>query len=152
MKIISYLVIPAWIFVSVTAFGQTKSPVTWSFSSNKKSDKVYDVVLTANLNKPWHIYSQFTPKGGPLPTKITFATNPIITIDGDTKETGKLLTDYDDNFGVDVKYFSGKVEFVQTVKMKSTAKTGVRGSIEYMVCNDEKCLPPVKQLFDIKLQ
>ena len=31
-------------------------------------------------------------------------------------------------------------------------KTNVRGSIEYMICDDTKCLPPVKKFFDIKLQ
>jgi len=147
-----YLSVLILVSVSLTVFGQKEGPVTWSFASRKKSDKVYEIVLRATLSKPWHIYSQFTPEGGPLPTKIVFAANPVLAIDGKSTEKGKLLKDHDENFGVDVKYFSDKVEFVQTVKMRGSAKTAIHGSIEYMVCNDSICLTPVKQSFDIKLQ
>ncbi|MGC3945478.1 MAG: protein-disulfide reductase DsbD family protein [Chryseolinea sp.] len=140
------------LLLAFAAFAQKESPVKWSFSSRKKADNVYEVVLSASVSKPWHIYSQFTPKGGPLATDITFATNPIVVFDGDVKESGKLLTNYDKSFKVDVKYFSDKVEFVQTVKTRGAVQTDVRGTIEYMVCDDSKCLPPVKQPFEIKLQ
>jgi hypothetical protein len=31
-----------------------------------------------DVNAPWHTYSQFTPAGGPLPTKFNFTKNPYI--------------------------------------------------------------------------
>ena len=34
------------------------------------------------------------------------------------------------------------VDFVQTVKLKGNIKTSVAGSVEFMVCNDSRCLPP----------
>ena len=147
-----YLATLTLLILSIVVFGQAETPVNWSFSSQKKSDKVYEIVMSATVIKPWHIYSQFTPNGGPLPTKITFASNPLLQVDGATGETGNLKTNHDPYFGVDVKYFSERVAFVQTVKMKGNIKTELRGNIEYMVCNDSKCLPPVKQPFDIKLQ
>ena len=131
---------------------QIEDPVKWIFTVTKKSDKVYEIKVTANLQKPWHIYSQNTPEGGPLPTSFTFKTNPLITVTGTPKETGKLLVIHDKNFGVDVKYYSEKVEFVQTVTLKADVKTNITGYVEFMVCNDEKCLPPKKAAFDIKLQ
>lgn len=137
---------------SFPSLGQSSSPVTWSFESRKKSDKAYEVVLSANVPKPWHIYSQFTPEGGPLPTTITFGSNPIYVVDGAAKEAGDLTSHHDETFDVDVKYFSNKVQFIQAIKLKASVKTSVRGNIEYMVCNDNKCLPPVKQPFEIKLQ
>lgn len=139
-------------FLTCIAFGQKVKEVKWSFSSRKKADKSYEIILSATLQKPWHIYSQLTPDGGPLPTKITFSSNPLLVVSGDAKEAGKLQLNHDKAFGVDVKYFSDKVEFVQAVKLKGPVKTTVRGDIEYMICNDTKCLPPVKQSFDIKLQ
>ena len=134
------------------AKAQTENPVKWSYAATKKGDKMYQVVLTAALPKPWHIYSQSTPDGGPRPTKISFQKNPLLVAEGAIKENGALKTTHDPNFGVDVKYYADKVEFVQLIKLKSAAKTNVSGTIEYMVCNDEKCLPPTKQSFDIKLQ
>ena len=51
-----------------------------------------------------------------------------------------------------VSSYSEKVQFVQTVTVKGKVKTNIAGTIEYMVCNDVKCLPPTKKLFDLKLQ
>jgi len=149
---INYITTAALFFLSLAVFSQAESPVNWSFSSQKKPGNVYEVAMSATVTKPWHIYSQFTPNGGPLPTKITFVSNPLIQIDGASGETGSMKTNHDPYFGVDVKYFSDKVSFVQTIKVKGSIQTELRGNIEYMVCNDSKCLPPVKQPFDIKLQ
>ena len=58
----------------------------------------------------------------------------------------------DNVFGIDVKYFNDRVEFIQTVKLKGNVKTNIGGTVEYMVCDDSQCLPPTKKTFDIKLQ
>ena len=139
-------------FTTVSCKAQIEEPVKWSFTATKKSDKVYEIKVTANVQKSWHIYSQTTPDGGPVPTSFTFKPNPLITITGIPKENGKLLITHDKNFGVDVKYYSEKVEYVQTVTLKAAVKTNITGNVEFMVCNDVKCLPPKKVAFDIKLQ
>lgn len=130
---------------------QLQDPVKWTYTARKKSAQVYELVITAILPKPWHIYSQTTPKGGPIATKIKFTANPLVSLDGTTKEVGKLLDEYDPNFKVNVKYFGEKVEFVQTVKVKVKTKTNVSGTVTYMVCDDEKCLPPTTKSFSISL-
>ena len=111
------------------------------------------IVITADLQHPWHIYSQNTGKGGPVPTTISFKANPLITVTkGKAKEIGKLEKMFDKNFKTNVLSFSEKVQFVQTVKVKGGIKTNLSGTVYYMVCNDSKCLPPVKKSFDLKLQ
>jgi thiol:disulfide interchange protein DsbD len=140
------------VFAALAGWSQGENPVQWSFVAHKKADKVYEVVITATIAKPWHIYSQTTPDGGPQPTKITFKANPLIVADGTVKEDGTLQTIHDQNFGVDVKYYSDKVVFTQLVKLKAGVVTHSTGNLEYMVCNDIKCLPPKKVPFDIVLQ
>ena len=54
--------------------------------------------------------------------------------------------------GVEVYQFSNKVDFVQVVKLKNAVKTTVSGSVEFMTCNDEECMPPKKQPFSIALK
>ena len=130
---------------------QAQEPVSWTFTSKKTDDKTYEIRLNAVLNGDWHIYSQSTPDGGPIPTTVSFAKNPILTLDGGVKEVGKVESHFEPLFGVDVKQFSGKVAFVQTVKLKVTVKTKISGSISYMVCNDQECMPPTKQSFSIAL-
>lgn len=134
------------------AIADTKDPVSWSFSARKKTANTYEVVITANVANPWHIYSVTSPKGAGMPTKINFKKNPLVSVTGGVKENGKLETVYDKDTETTVKYFANKVEFVQTVTVKGSAKTNVSGTIEYMVCNDERCLPPTTRNFDIKLR
>jgi len=139
-------------FLAVTAMAQLKDPVQWNISAAKKSGKTYEIRFSATVANPWHIYSQTTPKGGPVPTKISYKTNPLITFNGSAKEVGALKQVHDQYFNVDVKYFNDKIDFVQTVTLKADAKTSISGTVEYMVCNDQECLPPKKVPFDLKLQ
>jgi thiol:disulfide interchange protein DsbD len=133
------------------AKAQPKDPVSWTYEAKKKDDKTYDLVITATLPKPWHIYSQNTGDGGPVATSITFNVNPLITKQGKVVETGKLIKSYDENFKTNVLSYGDKVVFTQTIKLKTKAKTAVVGKVEYMVCNDNLCLPPTKKSFTIKL-
>lgn len=134
------------------ASAQAKNPVAWKFEAKKKDATTYEVVITATIDKPWHIYSQNTGAGGPIPTKFTFKPNPLLAITGKVTEKGKLEKIYDKNFKVDVLYYSNSVVFTQIVKLKNAnAKSSITGTVEYMVCDDEQCLPPKKQSFDIKL-
>jgi len=138
--------------ITGVSFAQLSDPVKWSYTATKKGDKVYEVTYTATIEKPWHIYSQTTPKGGPVPTKFVYKTNPLLTISGIPKENGALVKKHEEVFGVDVKYFDTKVVFTQTINLKSSVKTNIAGTIEYMVCNDSQCLPPKKISFDLQLQ
>lgn len=150
MKKIFYTLILTMIAGIGTA--QIKDPVSWTFEAKKKSADTYDVVLTATIQGKWHIYSQKTGKGGPIPTKMTVKPNPLISLVGTAKEIGKVEKIYDEIFQTDVLYLSNTAQYVQTVKLKGKVKTNVTGTIEYMVCDDAQCLPPTKKSFDIKLQ
>ncbi len=140
------------VLIAFMSFSQPKNPVSWNYEAKKKSANTYEVTLTATVESPWHIYSQNTGKGGPIPTNISFKANPLVTKAGTVKEQGKLEKVYDKNFNTNVLYYSEKVAFVQTVKVKGNIKTSISGTVEYMVCDDSQCLPPVKKSFDLKLQ
>lgn len=140
------------ILFSGVCFSQVKYPVKWLFSAKKINATTYEVHLTANVDEEWHIYSQTTPDGGPAATSVSFTKNPLIIMDGETREAGKLEQHFEPLFGVDVKQFSGKVDFVQTVKLKNKVRTSLNGTIAFMICNDHECMPPTKQKFSISLQ
>lgn len=136
---------------SLLVKAQVKNPVDWKYEAKKK-DGGYQIIITATLKKPWHIYSQSTGKSGPLPTEIKFAPNPLVKLEGSVKETGKLEKIFDKIFNTDVLFYSNTVVFTQEIKVKPGIKTNITGTVEYMACNDEQCLPPTKKSFDIKLQ
>ncbi|MEI6152235.1 MAG: protein-disulfide reductase DsbD domain-containing protein [Chitinophagia bacterium] len=139
------------IVFAMNVHAQKPNPVKWSFTAIKKSDKQYEVVATAAIDAPWHIYSQFV-SGGPIPTTFTFSKNPLIQLAGKTKENGKLQKMYDKNFKTELAFFSDKVDFIQIVNLKVASKTNLVGVVEYSICNDDRCLPPAKVSFEVALQ
>lgn len=139
------------LLITAASFAQT-DVVDWKFDSKKIADKKYEVRMIATIRSPWHIYSTTQAEGGPVPTKITFAKNPLAAPDGKVKEEGKMVTHYEEVFNLDTKYFNNKVEFVQVVNVKNAAKTTLNGTIDFMTCNDKECLPPKSIPFSIALK
>jgi thiol:disulfide interchange protein DsbD len=148
-----YLLAGVLLFCANFLFAQIQTPVSWTTSYKKINDKTYEIHLTANMNSGWHIYSQTTPEGGPIPTSLTFTKNPLVTMEGKAKEVGKLEQHVEPLFGnIDVKQFSNKVDFVQLVKLKAPVKTSVNVAVEFMACNDKQCLPPKTEKFSVALK
>src|SRR6187401_2259336 len=134
-----------FLFASTIVIGlisRSQDIVQWNFSVKNIADKTYEILLTPTLQNLWHIYSQTSPEGGAIPTKISFNKNPLLSIEGKTKEIGKIISKYEEVFEITVKYFEGSVDFVQLVKLKNKIKTNISGTIEFMACNNEQCTSP----------
>ncbi|MEO6729625.1 MAG: protein-disulfide reductase DsbD domain-containing protein [Ferruginibacter sp.] len=125
--------------------------ITWSYSAKKLANNKYELHIIATPPTGWHIYSQLTPEGGPVPTTFTFNKNALLSLQGKVNEKGKVITYFDKNFKVDVKYFEGKADFVQLVTVKGNIKTNISGEVESMICNDRVCMPPTTEKFNIAL-
>ncbi|MCS3796233.1 protein-disulfide reductase DsbD domain-containing protein [Niastella sp. OAS944] len=136
--------------ISAVTMAQSSNEVKWAFSSKKIADKTYEVQMTATVNGGWHIYSQKVGVDGPIPTSFTFSKNPLVVLDGTVNEQGKVISKNEEVWGGVVKYYENKVVFVQKVKIKG-GKTKLAGKVEYMVCNDEKCLPPAETEFSVAI-
>jgi len=85
------------------------------------------------------------------PTEIVFKKNPLLTLDGKTKEVGKMLLFKDEKLKISANQYANSVDFVQVVKLKANVKTNVVGSVEFQTCDDKKCLPPKKIDFTVAL-
>ena len=138
-------------FLVFTTVGAQINPVQWDYKAKKVADNEYEVVFTAKTDEGWNIYSQHTDPSGPIPTSFIFDENPTIEFIGEVEEKGKKKEGFDDLFGVNVIKFAGEVLFTQKVK---TQKIGnhIKGYLEYMCCDDERCLPPKEVEFDIVLE
>ena len=139
------------LIISVNA-AIAQQKISWSFVAKKLTNNSYELHMTATPPMGWHIYSQTTPDGGPIQTDFKFTNNALLTIPAaKPKEVGKLVSYFDKNFKVDVKYFEGKVDFVKTIKVKGKIKTNISGTVESMICNDRTCMPPTTEKFNIAL-
>ncbi|MCB0754151.1 MAG: thioredoxin family protein [Flavobacteriales bacterium] len=129
-----------------SSIAQIYDPVDWSFSAKRVSESEAKLTFTADIQTGWHLYSQHLDDGGPIPTSFTFKELGGAKLKGEVQE-GEGHTEMDKNFGMTVKFFEGKAEFVQMVELTS-AKTKLTGELEFMVCNDERCLPPEYKEFE----
>jgi hypothetical protein len=140
-------------FIIIGCVAHAQSPVSWSFSSKKVSDKTFAVHLTAKIQSGWHLYSQNQPDDAiAIPTNFTINNNPLLKLDGKIKEVGSMEKYKDKILGISAHQYSDKVDFVQVVKLKSNAKTNISGSVEFQTCDDKKCLPPKTVNFNIVLK
>ena len=138
--------------ITATAGAQVISPVFWAYSSKKIDARTYEVHLTANIQPGWHLYSQNQPADAiNVPTSISFNKNPLVKLDGVTREIGKMEIYKDKKLGISANQYRDKVEFVQMVKLKAGVKTNINGSLVYQTCDEKKCLPPKKENFKLAL-
>lgn len=141
-----------WLLLPWGSQAQDLQPVKWTFQAEQVSPQTYRVLLTATVERPWAIYSQDTPQGGPLPTTITYHPNPLVLPQGNTREIGTRQQKQDGTFGVEVYYYRHTVTFEQQVRLRSNVTTTLSGTVEFMACDDTRCLPPQTVAFTIPLE
>lgn len=144
-----YFIVLVFLF-PVILFSQIYTPVKWSFSQKKMADNSYELYFKATIEKGYHIYSQNLPGDvGPVPTAISFAKNNDVELIGKTIEP-KAHQEHDPNFDMMLSWFENEVTFTQKVKVLRNTK--LKGDVESMTCNAERCLPPGREAFEFTLE
>jgi DsbC/DsbD-like thiol-disulfide interchange protein len=125
------------LFLLITTRSFAQHPVKWNFHVQPTNAET-QIKFSAAIEKGWHIYSQNTADGGPLPMLFTFDTATCYTLSGKVMEP-KPIEEFDSIFGIKVLYLTDKPELMQKVVVKSTP-CKVSGKIEYQACK-EMCIP-----------
>ncbi len=134
--------------IAVMAWAQS-NPVHFTVSQKQVSDNEIEVVFKGSIAKGWHVYSPEIPADGPIPATITTEKSEGVKAVGKLKAQGKEIKEYDQIFGMQLRYFENSVTFVQRYKI--TGKTyAVKGYLEYGACNDTGCMPPTAVEFSYK--
>lgn len=136
------------ILISFLAFANANSqmldPVKWTTKIEKKSENTFVLVFDAVLEKDWHMYSQFTPDGGPLQLEVAFKNQKgNFTLVGKAKES-KTRTAYNDIFEVNETFFEGKAQIRQEVTITNPKLTKIEAELNYQVCK-EVCINQEKK-------
>lgn len=144
------LVLSMVLFTIAGAFAQIEKPVTWSYVAKKINKTEAVLYLKASIDSKWHIYSQNVKSGGPVKTTFAFSPSKDFSLVGKTTEP-KAIVKYEDTFKMNVSYFENQVIFQQKIKLNK-GTTIVKGSVEFMTCNDRQCLPPEEVEFSIPVK
>lgn len=150
MKVKSLIIAATLIAVSFASKAQILNPVKWSYAAKKINKTEAVVYIKATIDEGWHLYSQHVKDGGPIKTSFSFTPSKEYTLNGKTTEP-KPITQYEKVFSMEVSYFANSVVFQQKVKLNGASAT-VKGTIEYMVCDDKQCLPPEEVKFSIPVK
>ena len=142
MKLLQKLFVPIFAFLSIGISAQVKDPVKFQLKINELKNNEYEAVLTAHLEKNWHIYSKDIPEDSGIPTEMKVSGKNIELI-GKVTEVGKKEDEFSEAFGVRIVYYSNSVAFKQKFKLKNPAQpSNVIAEITYQTCDDRVCLAP----------
>ncbi|RRD02454.1 DUF255 domain-containing protein [Prevotella sp. OH937_COT-195] len=129
------------IFASTVSAQPTGKPVRFKTSKKQINENTFDVIFTASIDKGWHVYGIGLPAGGPTSAKIIVDKVEGAKAEGKLKAIGNEHNEYDEMFGMKVRFFENSVTFVQRFKATG-GKFRVSGRLEYGACSSEMCLPP----------
>ena len=136
------------------ANAQIFAPVKWSFSSERINNDEAVLIFKAKIEDTWHLYGTdipANPNGSPIPTSITYEPQKTkFQVKGKIIEP-KGVTKFDPNFEMNLKLIDKVAIFKQKVKILSDDAFDIKGFVEYMSCNDSRCLPPTQEPFTIKI-
>ena len=138
-------------FLTVTLVNaQIFDPVNFVNEVHPIGEDSYEILITANIENGWHLYSQNVEEGGPIPTTFSFDSAAGIALIGDVEEPKGQVVD-DPVFEMRIKFFEGRAVFKQRIKLTDLSIQTLNFSVEYMVCNDTQCLPPETKNYTVSL-
>jgi thiol:disulfide interchange protein len=142
MRKILFILLAFLAFANASA--QILDPVKWTTKIEKKSDTNYLLIFNGKIDADWHMYSQFTPDGGPLPLEVIF-NNAKGNFDlvGKAKES-KTETKFNDVFEVNETFFKNKVQISQEIKLTNSKTSKIEAVLNYQVCK-EVCINQEKK-------
>jgi thiol:disulfide interchange protein len=135
------LAISLLLFICGGVNAQILTPVKWSFTLEQDDPCSATLIFKAAIEPGWHVYSQFIGDGGPVKTTFTLDKSKAYSPIGKVSE-GTPIEIFDKAFEMKLQYFSENAEFRQKIKINTPKSFKIKGNVEFMVCDDEKCLPP----------
>jgi thiol:disulfide interchange protein DsbD len=134
MKISALL---CFFFIFFQTQAQKLHPVKWKFSVEEKKAGEAELIFHVTMDKGWHIYSQYTSDGGPLPMLFSFDSLSCYSLLGKVIEPAPI-EEYDSLFEVKVMYLKGNIVLKQKVKYSGNS-CKITGNVSYQACK-EACI------------
>jgi thiol:disulfide interchange protein len=121
---------------------QIADPVKWNYSIEKSANNTYNLIFKAKIEDKWHLYSQDIPEGGPVATSFQFTKSSDFKTIGKVKEYSDAESKYDASFDMTIKMFVNEAIFKQTIQPLSNNAFSISGTLQFMCCDNSRCLPP----------
>ena len=129
------------VFMTVCAEAQIMEPVHFTSELKRGEDNKAEIVFSALIDAGWHVYSTDLGSDGPIEASFNVVKMDGVELVGKLQPRGNVTSKYDQLFGMELKYFENKAQFVQKIKF-TKADYSIDCYLEYGACSDEMCMPP----------
>lgn len=126
---------------SLTTLAQMQDPVKFTTQMKTGSGAEAEMVFSATIAPGWHVYSTNLGQDGPIEASLHVNKMDGAELVGKLTPKGKEISQFDEMFGMKLRYFENSVQFVQKVKF-TKPQYDIDAYLEWGACNDEMCLPP----------
>ena len=127
------------VFFAVQA--QMQDPVKFKSELKTGSGPEAEMIFSATIDPGWHVYSTNLGQDGPIEASLHVNKKDGVELVGKLTPKGKEISQYDEMFGMKLRYFENAVQFVQKVKF-TKPQYDIDAYLEWGACNDEMCMPP----------
>jgi thiol:disulfide interchange protein DsbD len=113
-------------------------PIVWSFDFKENENGSVTLKAHAELDEGWHLYAtKLDSEDGPIPTSFILDSGMVAL--GELQES-ETHTAFDPNFQLDIAFHEQGADFSWDIQPNSNGVAS--GVVEFMVCDNERCLPP----------
>lgn len=136
------------LFYSILGFSQILTPIKWNYAIKESKTSETEIIITATIDRGWHLYDMNLPEGGPVSTSFSFSEIKGAQLTGKVSAGSNPVKKYDDVFEMDLSWFEKSAVFIQKIQITDKKKFSVKGEVEFMACDDKQCLPPTRNEFE----
>lgn len=133
----------------LSLFAQMSDPIRFRSKMNLLKGNEAEIVFSATIDAGWHVYSTDLGDGGPISATFNTVKMEGAETVGKLQARGNEKKQYDQLFGMDVRYFEQSATFVQKIRF-TRPDYDIDCFLEYGACNDQSCLPPSEATFKAK--
>ena len=137
-KTLSVLVL---LVASVCSMAQMADPVHFTSKMTMLGGDEAQIEFSAKIDNGWHVYSTGLGNDGPISATFNASKMDGVKTVGGLTHKGNEISQFDNMFGMKLRYFEGSVTFIQKIKF-TKPQYSINCYLEYGACNDETCMPP----------
>ena len=137
-KIATVLVL---LVATVCAMAQMADPVHFTSKLVMLEGDEAQIEFSARIDQGWHVYSTGLGNDGPISATFNATKMDGVKTVGGLTHKGKEISQFDNMFGMKLRYFEGSVTFIQKIKF-TKPEYPINCYREYGAGNDETCMPP----------
>ena len=120
---------------------QMMEPIHFKSELKMLKGDLAEIIFSATIDPGWHVYGTDLGQDGPVEASFHADVLEGAELVGKLQPRGKLKEQYDQMFGMTLRFFELKGAFVQTIRF-TKPQYNISCYLEYGACNDEMCLPP----------